>query len=130
MKANVAYNDFYGTVAADISDSIGQTCNNSLDCFTEYFEINKDKFKIVGLSISGTDKLNISLICIDKEKSTGDKDHIVRMHFDSYEDNKILDILFKSLHIVLHDNSNNKYIDMDYDDEVRYSDFHETKNEE
>ena len=46
------------------------------------------------------------------------------------EDKKdIIDILFKRLNIVLHDKFDNKYPNLDYDEEVNYSDFHETDEE-
>ena len=42
---------------------------------------------------------------------------------------QILRILFKRLHIVLHSRFDEKYPQMDYDEEIRYEDFHDLKEE-
>ncbi|MES2063558.1 MAG: hypothetical protein V4456_16645 [Bacteroidota bacterium] len=126
MKADVQYNDFIGTAAADISDSLGSKNGDYLESFGKYFKIDENKFEVVGISIYGTDEFYISLICIDKQKSTPDKEHIVSMSIEINEPREILDFLFKRLHIVLHGKFDEKYKDLSYDEEVRYSDFHET----
>ena len=130
MKANVQYNDFKGTVAADISDFIGSPGGNDLKSIGKYFNINQERFTVVGLSIYGTEKFFISLICVDKEKSIPNKEHIVSMSCEIKNEKEIISILFKRLHIVLHDKLDEKYPNMKYDDEVRFSDFHKTKEEE
>ena len=127
MRASVQYNDFKGTVAADISDFLGGAGSDDLKSIGNYFNINEDRFKIVGLSIYGTDSFYISLICVDKDKSTTEKEHIVSMSIEIEDEKKILDILLKRLHIVLHDKFDDKYSNMEYDEEVRYSDFHDTE---
>ena len=129
MKSNVQYNDFRGTVAADISDALGGVGGDDLKGLVKYFNLDEDRFKIVGLSIYGTDNFYISLICVDKEKSTEEKEHIVSMSYDIEDEKDILNILFKRLHIVLHDKFDEKYANIKYDEEVRYSDFHKTEDE-
>jgi len=129
MKANVQYNDFIGTAAADIADFLGSKHGDDLESFGKYFKIDEARFKVVGISIYGTDEFYISLVCIDKQKSTSVKEHIVSMSIDIDNPKDILDLLFKRLHIVLHGRFDEKYKDVGYDEEVRYGDFHNTEEE-
>jgi hypothetical protein len=129
MKADVSYNDFKGTVAADISDALGVAGGDNLKSIGKYFNIDENRFTIVGLSIYGTDGFSISLICVDKQKSSEGKEHIVSMSCDVDDEKEILDILFKRLHIVLYDRNDNKYEKLNYAEEVRYNDFHEKEDE-
>jgi len=130
MKASVQYNDFEGTVAADISDFLGSPASDDFDAIGKYFGLNQDRFKIVGLSIYGTSNFGISLICVDLEKSSPQKEFIVSMSYDGEKDKDILDILFKRFHVVLYNRFDSKYEDLDSDREVRFSEFHKTKNDE
>ena len=123
MKASVQYNDFTGTVAADISDSLGAMAGDDLETIATYFNLDKNRFKIVGISIYGRSEFNVSLICVDKEKSNNNKEHIVNLSCDITEKKEILKVLFKRLHIVLHDKFDTKYVDLDYDEEAHLSDF-------
>lgn len=127
MKADVQYNDFIGTAAADISDGLGGVSGDNLESIAKYFGLDENRFKIVGLSIYGRKEFGISLICVDKERSTESKEHIVSMSCNVEDENNILRILFKRLHVVIHDRFDTKYIDKDYDEEARFSDFHEMK---
>jgi hypothetical protein len=130
MKADVQYNDFRGQVAADISDYLGQKSGDHLESIGKYFKLDEKRFKIVGLSIYGTENIYISLICVDKTKSTLDKEHIVTMSIDLDKEKQILPILFKRLHIVLHDNFDSKYSKLEYDESVNYEEFHSNDDEE
>lgn len=130
MKADVQYNDFVGTAAADISDFLGSKFGDGLDSFAKYFKIDETRFKVIGISIYGTDSFYISFLCVDKQKSTEEKEHVVSMSIDIEDEKEILDFLFKRLHIVLHSKFDDKYPSLDYDEEVNYSDYHETENEE
>jgi hypothetical protein len=129
MKANVQYNDFKGTVAADISDGLGGAGGDNIEGLAKYFNLDEERFTPIGISLYGTNGFSVSILCIDKEQSTNEKEHIVSMSCDVEDENEIIDILFKRLHIVLHDRFDNKYPNLDYDEEVRYSDFHETDEE-
>lgn len=126
MKANVQYNDFKGTVAADISDFLGAQAHDDLEAIGKYLNLNQERFKIVGLSIYGTKKNSISLICVDKERSSPQKEHLVSMSYDTENDKEILATLFKRFHVVLHNKFDDKYPELDYDQEVRFSDFHKS----
>ncbi len=129
MKARVQYNDFTGTVAADISDGLGGAGGDDIKGLAKIFNLNQERFTPIGISLYGTDGFSVSILCVDKEKSTADKEHLVSMSYDVENEREITDILFKRLHIVLHDKFDNKYPDLDYDEEVRYSDFHESEEE-
>lgn len=130
MKADVQYNDFVGTAAADISDFLGSKYGDDLESFGKYFKIDETRFQVIGVSIYGTDSFYISFLCVDKQKSTEKKEHIVSMSVDIENEKEILDFLFKRLHIVLHSKFDDKYPRMKYDEEVNYSDYHETDDEE
>ena len=130
MKADVQYNDFVGTAAADISDFLGSKFGDDLYSFGKYFKVDETRFKVIGISIYGTDSFYISFLCVDKLKSTENKEHIVKMSIDIENEKEILDFLFKRLHIVLHSKFDSKYPSLDYAEEVNYRDYHETDNEE
>jgi hypothetical protein len=127
MKADVQYNDFVGTAAADISDFLGSTYGDNLESFGKYFKIDRTRFTVIGISIYGTDNFYISLLCVDKQKSTEEKEHIVSMSIEIKTQKEILDFLFKRLHIVLHSKFDKKYMNLQYNEEVRYEDFHDTE---
>ena len=124
MRADVQYNDFRGTAAADISDNLGSKYGDNLDSFSKLFKVNEERFEIIGISIYGTRDFIISLLCIDKNKSTDEKKHIVSMSMDIEHEKEILPILFKRLHIVLHSRFDKEYQELTYDEEIRYSEFH------
>jgi hypothetical protein len=129
MEASVQYNDFKGTAAADISDYISTTFDGDyLESFASFFKINKEKFKITGISINGTENFHISLLCVDLEKSTEDKEHIVSMSIDWKSERNPLDVLFKRLEIVLHERFDEKYPSINYDEEIRFEDYHEVED--
>ncbi len=130
MKANVQYNDFKGTAAADISDGLGGAGGDDMKGLAKFFDLDEERFTPIGISLYGTNGFSVSILCVDKEQSTDEKEHIVSMSYDVENEGEIIDILFKRLHIVLHDKFDNKYPNLDYDEEVRYSDFHETDDEE
>lgn len=125
MKADVQYNDFKGTAAADISDFLGSKYGDSLKSFGAYFGIDNARFEVVGISVYGTEHFYISLYCVDKVKSTESKEHIVSMYINIEDDTEILAYLFKRLHVVLHSRFDNKYANLDYDEEVNFRDYHD-----
>jgi hypothetical protein len=129
MKANVQYNDFTGTASADISDFLGGAGGDDVEGLSKYFDLNYDRFTPVGISIYGTENFGISLICVDKEKSTEEKEHIVKMSCNVEDQKEIIDILFKRLNVTLFDKYDKKYPNMEYDQEVNFDDYHETEEE-
>lgn len=120
MKADTQYNDLVGTVAADISDL--STTTNRLEELASFFKINQERFKPVGISMYGTDAFYVAFICVDKEKSTDEKEHIVKIRVGEDQED-ILDFLFKRLHVVLYDKFDKKYPELDYDEETSLSDY-------
>lgn len=122
MKASVQYNDLVGTAAADITDFID---GNSLEEIAKCVELDMDRFKLVGLSIYGTEP-SVSLICVDKEQSQGGKEYIVDMSLpDTIEKkNNFLSIILKRIHVVLYERGDSKYPPLEYNKEVSYSDYH------
>lgn len=119
MKADTQYNDLFGTAAADISDFT--TSHNDLKDLANYFKIDINRFKVIGLSVYGTERFTVSFICIDNVKSTEVKTHIVKIRIDDEYEN-ILRLLFKRLHLVIYSQYEKKYSDMDYDEEIKLSD--------
>lgn len=50
------------------------------------------------------------------------------MSVDIENRQKILHVLFKRFHVVLHDKFDKKYSAVSYDEEVRYEEFHKSDN--
>jgi hypothetical protein len=101
-KADVSYNDFRGTAAADISD-------------------HTDRYKPIGVSFyaSYEDSFGVSFLCRDAERSTDGKDYIVKMSFENDLSKDDFFALFKRFNVVVmlkHDNygqMNREYPDED-----------------
>jgi hypothetical protein len=125
MKAKTQYGDFEGSVSADISDLLSEG-NSNIEKIGKFFELDEKRFKIVGLSIFGTSNFGVSLICVDNEKSTNEKEHIVSMmcNTDDDEGEELLDNLFKRFHIVLYPRNDKEYSILEPDEEVNFSDYH------
>ena len=117
MKTSVQYNDFTGSVSADLSDFFQATSANGLDKVAEYFKLDVHRFNLVGLSIYGTDELGLSLRCVDLKKSTDEKEFIVDLRTDLKGYN-VLDFLFKRLHISLHSKYDKKYLEVNLDADI------------
>lgn len=117
MKADVQYNDFKGTAAADISD------HRTLQDFLNSKKVDIAKYESFGATFySGyNDYFDASIICRDLEKSTDQKSHIVEFHFEVTKDEFFE--FFKRFNVVIyeeHDNDSNKEPDeiiRMYDDE-------------
>lgn len=118
MKAKTQYTDLFGTVAADISDFITRT--NQLEELASYFKIDQTKFEVIGISVYGIKDFFVSFICVDKDKSTSQKSHIVNLHIKDKED--ILAYLFKRLEIVLYKDPESQHAQLDFDEEVSIND--------
>ncbi|MDO6739393.1 hypothetical protein [Wenyingzhuangia sp. 2_MG-2023] len=69
MKPSVQYNDRIGHASADIAginyNQIAELCN-----------LGK-RYTIIGISLYGTDKVNVSLLCKDNEESTNQNEVLV-----------------------------------------------------
>lgn len=97
MKANVQYNDFIGTSAADISD------HRSLDDFLASRGININRFESIGATFytGYSDFFSASILCIDKKQSTKEKAHIVKIHFESELSKEEFFDLFKRFNVII-----------------------------
>ncbi|MDM1045373.1 hypothetical protein HX004_11465 [Myroides sp. 1354] len=127
MKAKVQYNDFKGTVAADISDMIAVNKGNYISSIGEYFGVDQERFKVVGVSLQGIQDFELTMLCVDREKSTPFKDHLVKMQFDldAEGQKRMLGLLFKRLNVVLFDSGEENYETDNYDEVVNYADHHQ-----
>jgi hypothetical protein len=130
MKASVQYGDFKGTASADVSDLLALYGGDDFSSFSKYLKLNEEKFKLVGISIYGTKEFGVELICVDKEKSTAEKEHIVKLSYNSENEEEIVDILFKRLNVVLYERFDTKYPDIEEYEYAHFSDFHEENNNE
>ena len=97
MKADVQYNDFKGTAAADISD------HRTLQDFLNSKKVDITKYESFGATFySGySDFFDASIICRDLEKSTSEKSHIVEFHFEVTKDEFFE--FFKRFNVVIHE---------------------------
>ncbi|MCS4237724.1 hypothetical protein M2306_002226 [Myroides gitamensis] len=127
MKAKVQYNDFKGTVAADISDMIAVNKGNYISSIGEYFGVDQERFRVVGVSLQGIQDFELTMLCVDKEKSTPFKDHLVKMQFDldAEGQKQMLGLLFKRLNVVLFDSGEENLDSDNYDEIVNYADHHQ-----
>ncbi|MBB1138533.1 hypothetical protein [Myroides sp. WP-1] len=130
MKAKVQYNDFKGTVAADISDMIAVNKGNYISSIGEYFGVDQERFKVVGVSLQGIQDFELTMLCVDKVKSTPFKEHLVKMQFDldAEGQKRMLGLLFKRLNVVLFDSGEEDYENDNYDEVVNYADHHEKED--
>lgn len=123
MKASVQYNDFTGTAAADISDFLSKVGGDKLKSIGKHFGLNEDRFDVIAISVNGVEEFSVALICIDKQKSTEEKEHIVKIDLEIEDPKVILDILFKRLEFILHNIHDERYLENDYNEEANLSDF-------
>ncbi|MFP9097860.1 hypothetical protein ACLI09_02295 [Flavobacterium sp. RHBU_24] len=98
MKAEVQYNDFVGTAAADISD------HTSLEDFIGLKGVDTDRFNPIGVEFySGySDSFLTSIICIDNERSNSVDKFLVNINFELNKD-EFFD-LFKRFNVVIFSN--------------------------
>lgn len=112
MKANVQYNDFKGTSAADISD------HTNLTEYLEERKVDTEVYKPIGVEFYGSDYgldlnlVNFSIIC--KDTNTG---KIVKIQ--DARDQKFQDFirLFKRFNVIVTEHS---YLDSELQDSPIY----------
>ncbi len=97
MKADVQYNDFIGTSAADISD------HTDLNKFLALRGVDTDQYDSIGASFYAgySDFFSASIICIDKQKSTDEKPYLVSFSFEDEFDKEEFFDLFKRFNVVI-----------------------------
>lgn len=127
MEANQNYNDLVGTVVASVSNDLISAGDHDIKTVSKFFNLDENRFKPVGIQLSGTDGFSVSLICVDKQKSNKEKEYIVRMSCDDINEKEIVNNLFERLTIVLYNRFDTKYLNMECDDAISYSDYHRDK---
>lgn len=113
MKADVQYNDFKGTSAADISD------HTNLNEFLSSRGVDTERYDAIGASFFAgyNDFFSASIICIDKEQSTATKTHIVKIDFEAEFDKDEFFDLFKRFSVVITEHYD-RYQDQDIDERI------------
>lgn len=69
MKASTQYTDFTGYAAADISDYLGSGGGDDLARMAKFFKLDTTRFKIVGISIYGTEDPTYHYTALIKNKA-------------------------------------------------------------
>ncbi len=116
MNASVKYNDFQGTVSADISDG------NRLNEYLIGKGVDIKKYDAIGASFYANynDSFKVSFMCIDNEKSNETKKHITQICFeeDEFSKDEFFE-MFKRLNVLI----TQKYGDfenMDIDESILF----------
>ncbi|OJV32035.1 MAG: hypothetical protein BGO29_00945 [Bacteroidales bacterium 36-12] len=97
MKADVQYNDFVGTSAADISDF------SHLNDFLSARGVDTSRYDSIGARFYAgySHSFSASIICVDKETSTPNNPYIVTIRFENkFEKDEFFD-LFKRFNVVI-----------------------------
>lgn len=113
MKASVQYNDFIGTVAADISD------HTSLNEFLGSRGVDLDRYNAIGARFYANynDGFTASIICVDNQKSSEKEKYIVSLSFEEpFDEDEFFD-LFKRFEVLI-TVKNDGYQDREINDEV------------
>lgn len=97
MKADVQYNDYIGTAAADISD------HTDLKAFLQSRKVDTKRFDPIGASFyhGYNDFFSMSIICTDRDKSTTVNPYIVKIHFESAITHEEFFNLFKRFNVIV-----------------------------
>ena len=117
MKAEVQYNDFIGTAAADISD------HTHLENFISSRGIDTERYQAIGASFYAgySDYFSVSILCIDKDNSTELKKHIVKIGFEKDISKDEFFVLFKIFNVVITQKYGN-YEQLEVDEEFHFDD--------
>lgn len=96
MKAEVQYNDYVGTSAADIADEFVNSMDEYLSVRSKLFD--KTKYHCVGCELRpyGIDKLDVEFYCRDLQSR-----QIVTMRFNSEFKLTELLVMFKRFAVVM-----------------------------
>jgi len=111
MKAETQYNDYVGTVAADISDHI------DLNQFLSNRGVSIENYETIGVRFfsSSIGGFSASIICIDKAQSDNNKNHVVQLDFEKELNPEEFFSLFKRFEVILIQDSG-KYKDCEIDE--------------
>ena len=97
MKDNVQHHDFFGATAADLSD------HTNLQRFLESKRVDTTRYEAVGAGFSGgnEDAFSGFIICKDNQKSTEERDHILKVYFEEEITREEFFSLFKEIKVLL-----------------------------
>lgn len=97
MKASVPYSDLIGTASASL-DSL-----SDLNDFLDLRQVDTDRYSAIGASFYAhdVDVFKAYIICLDNEKSTKEKKHIVKIGFEAEFDKEEFFELFKGFEVVV-----------------------------
>ena len=97
MKASVPYNDLIGTASASLDSP------SDLNEFLASRGVDTDRYSAIGASFYAhdIDVFSASIICIDNEESTEEKNHIVKIEFKEEFDKEEFFELFKGFEVVI-----------------------------
>ena len=98
MEANVKYNDFKGTAAADHNDK--KVTDFKIDQSLESCGVDLERYKTVGFRIkTGVAKsFSLSVILLDKSKT--DEEYLVELYLNDNKIDNLFDI-FKNFEVLL-----------------------------
>lgn len=124
MKADVQYNDFIGSAAADISD------HTELEAFLRRRGVDTKRYEAIGAQFyhSYAHFFNGSVICIDHQKSTEEKKHIVSMDFQREFSHEEFFDLFKRFNVMV-TKQYYGYEDMKINEEITIEDLEKNEDE-
>lgn len=117
MKAFVQYNDLLGTSAADKSDHVW------IDSVLIKRGVDTNKYEAVGASFHAgySNYFSASIICVDKEKSTDNKKHIVSISFENEFTKEQFFDLFKRFEVIVTKKFGD-YESLEIDEEIIFDD--------
>lgn len=97
MKANIQHHGFSGSATADISE------HTDLQNFLKSRGVDTTRFEAVGAGFYGgyEDVFSGFIICKDNQKSTEDRDQIIRLNFEKEITKEEFFSLFKRFEVLL-----------------------------
>lgn len=97
MKASVPYSDLAGTASASLDSP------SDLNDFLVSRQVDTDRYSAIGASFYAhdIDVFSAAILCLDNEKSTEEKNHIVKFEFEAEFDKEEFFELFKGFEVVV-----------------------------
>ena len=97
MKATAYHHDFFGSAVADISNHM------SLQNYLEAKGVDTERYEAVGAGFNTEEDGSFAgfIICRDNQKSTEERDQLIRLHFAKEMTKEEFFSLFKHFEVVL-----------------------------
>jgi len=109
METSTQYDDLKGQVSADIFEMA------KLNGLARSFEIDLERYNVIGLDLFGVEEISIAFIAIDRQKSTAEREHLVKIEAGNLED---LGQVIERLHIILLDRFRQGYLERGIDETI------------